>query len=167
MWLVTINDETQISSYMQSQNSFMISIRNNKNNCLINFMIFKLKIMIGPMLCWLVNTSFDFEFILSHLSKGQLSISNTVHIEHLVKVILSYGQLHKCRGKAFGLIKSKTISEIWGMDDYFILVFLSLIFIVSVHGQQVHFNTSIQCLSLKALCRFWAKQGQMWQTLGS
>lgn len=33
--------------------------------------------------------------------------------------------------------------------------------------QPAHFNTSIQCLSPRAACCFWAEQGQMWQTLGS
>lgn len=37
----------------------------------------------------------------------------------------------------------------------------------SVGREQVHFNTSFQCLSPKAACCFSAKQGQTWQTLGS
>lgn len=54
-------------------------------------MTFSLKIMTGDWLCMLVNTSFDFECKLSHLSKGQISISNGI--------TLSCGQLHKCKSK--------------------------------------------------------------------
>lgn len=76
--------------------------------------------MNGDMLCRLVNTSFDSEFKSSHLSRGQLSISNSANMEHLEKVILLYSQLHKCRGKKpFGQIQSKPISKSQGIGDYF------------------------------------------------
>ncbi len=48
--------------------------------------------MTGDTLSRLVNTSFDFKFKLSHLPKGQLSISTGI--------TLSYGQLHKHGGKS-------------------------------------------------------------------
>lgn len=57
-------------------------------NC---FMKLRSKLMAGDTPRRPVNTPFQFEFKLFHLAKGQLSISTSV--------TLSYGQLHKHRGK--------------------------------------------------------------------